>query len=48
MGIVDWLIDARRRWYRCGQGPGSRFRSLHVIAASAPCATLVLLALRVL
>lgn len=20
MGIVDWLIDARRRWHRCAQG----------------------------
>jgi hypothetical protein len=48
MGVVDWLIDARRRWYGCNPGPSSRSRSLHLIAACAPCATLVLLALRVL
>jgi hypothetical protein len=48
MGIVDWLIDARRRWYRCRQGPGNRPRALQLIAASAPCATLMLLALGVL
>lgn len=47
--VIDWLIDARRRWHEGRAGPGRRPRPLHLAAASAPgVAVLVMLAMRAL
>ena len=36
IGIIDWLIDARKRWYQGGAGPGRRSRLSHLAVASVP------------